>query len=125
MSRLLLDTHTLLWWLSDDAALSTRARIEISDPTNEPLVSTATIWEIAIKCSLGKITAPEDLLDRIAEEDFGWLPVNAAHAWRVGTLPFHHRDPFDRILIAQAAVEGIPIITKDTRFGAYDIETRW
>lgn len=125
MSRLLLDTHTLLWWLSDDPALSMSARSDIADATNEPLVSTASLWEIAIKRSLVTITAPDDLADHIAEANLEWLPLNAAHAWRVGTLPFHHRDPFDRILVAQAAVEGITIITKDTRLRAYDIETRW
>lgn len=125
MNRLLLDTHTLLWWLTDDPALSTRARDEISDPAHEPLVSTATVWEIAIQQSLGKITAPDDLPDRIAQDGFGWLPVSAAHAWQVRELPLHHRDPFDRLLVAQAAVEGIPLITKDPRLSAYDIETRW
>lgn len=125
MSRLLLDTHTLLWWLSDHPALSMSARDDIADPTNEPLVSTASLWEIAIKRSLGKITTPDDLPDHIVEASLDWLPLNAAHAWQVGTLPFHHRDPFDRILVAQAAVENIPIITNDTRLSAYDIETRW
>lgn len=114
-----------MWWLTDDPALSPRARDEIADPINEPLVSGATVWEIAIKQSLGKVTAPDDLPDRIAAERFGWLPVNAAHAWQVRTLPLHHRDPFDRLLVAQAVIEGIPIISKDARFDPYGVETHW
>lgn len=125
MSRLLLDTHALLWWLADDPALSTAARDGIADPTNEPLVSAACIWEIAIKRSLGKLTAPEDLLESINEEGFQWLSVEPTHAWHVRDLPVHHRDPFDRILIAQAIVERLPVITADPHFNDYDVEVRW
>jgi PIN domain nuclease of toxin-antitoxin system len=125
VSRWLLDTHTLLWWLTDDPALSTRARDALADPTHEPLVSAASVWEIAIKRSLGKLTAPDDLPDRIAEHGFGWLPVNAAHAWQVRDLPAHHRDPFDRLIIAQAVVERLPVITIDARFGEYGVQVHW
>lgn len=125
MSRLLLDTHTLLWWLADDPALSTLARAAIADPGNEPLVSAASVWEIAIKRSLGKLTAPEDLLDRIQAEGFSWLAVESAHAWQVRALPPHHADPFDRMLIAQAIVEGLPVITADHNFRAYGIQLQW
>lgn len=125
MSRLLLDTHVLLWWLTDDAALSAPARDELAEPTNEPLVSAASVWEIAIKRSLGKLTAPDDLPDRIVEQGFLWLPVNAAHAWQVRNLPLHHRDPFDRLLVAQALTERLPIITTDARFHDYGVEVRW
>lgn len=125
MSRLLLDTHALLWWLVDDPALSLPARDALADPGNEPLVSAASVWEIAIKRSLGKLTAPDDLPDRIAEQGFSWLPVNAAHAWQVRALPAHHRDPFDRLLIAQALTERLPIITTDARFTDYGVEVYW
>ena len=125
MSRLLLDTHALLWWLTDDPALSATAREGLADPVNEPLVSAASVWEIAIKRSLGKLTAPNDLPDRIAEQGFSWLPVSAAHAWQVRELPAHHRDPFDRLLIAQALVERLAIITTDAHFNDYDIEVYW
>ena len=125
MSRVLVDTHALLWWLADDAALSRTAREAIADPINELLASATSVWEIAIKRALGKLTAPDDLPDRILEGGFEWLDVSARHAWQVGALPPHHRDPFDRLLIAQALVEGLPIVTADARFGAYGVDVRW
>jgi PIN domain nuclease of toxin-antitoxin system len=125
VSRLLLDTHAVLWWLADDPALSSPARDALADPTNEPFVSAVSIWEIAIKRSLGKLTAPDDLPDRIAEQGFSWLPVDIAHAWQVRDLPAHHGDPFDRLLIAQALTERLPIITADARFNDYGVEVRW
>ncbi len=125
MSRLLLDTHVLLWWLADDPALSAPAREALADPATEPLVSAASVWEIAIKRSLGKLTVPDDLPDRIVREGFAWLPVTGAHAWQVRDLPAHHRDPFDRLLIAQALTERLPIITGDARFDAYRVPVLW
>ena len=125
MTRLLLDTHTVLWWLADDPALSPTAREAIADPTNEPLVSAASLWEIAIKRALGKLTAPDDLPDRITEQGLGWLAVEPGHAWQVRDLPAHHRDPFDRILIAQALIERLPVLTIDARFSDYEIQVRW
>lgn len=125
MSRLLVDTHVLLWWLTDSAALSPTARELLADPANEPLVSTASVWEIAIKRSLGKLAAPEDLPDRIADEGFSWLAISAPHAWEVRALPAHHRDPFDRLLVAQALTERLPLITADPSFDAYGVDTRW
>jgi PIN domain nuclease of toxin-antitoxin system len=125
VSRLLVDTHALLWWLADDPSLSPAARDAIADPNNEPLVSAASVWEIAIKRSLGKLTAPDDLPDTIADEGFAWLPISAQHAWTVRDLPIHHADPFDRVLVAQAMVEGVPIVTTDTRFAEYGVDVRW
>jgi PIN domain nuclease of toxin-antitoxin system len=125
VSRLLVDTHALLWWLTDDPALSPEAREALGDPANEPLVSAATVWEIAIKRALGKLTAPDDLPDRIADEGFVWLPITAVHAWAVRDLPAHHRDPFDRLLAAQALIERLPVITTDGRFADYGVEIRW
>lgn len=125
MSRLLVDTHALLWWLTDDRALSLTAREALADPAIEPLVSAASIWEIAIKRSLGKLSAPDDLPERISDEGFSWLAISPAHAWQVRDLPTHHRDPFDRMLIAQALTEHLPVITTDSRFTEYGVEVRW
>ncbi len=125
MSRLLVDTHALLWWLTDDAGLSPVAREAIAAPANEPLVSTASVWEIAIKRSLGKLTAPDDLPEAILDGGFAWLQVTAHHAWQVRGLPAHHRDPFDRMLVAQAVAERVPIVTADPQFGAYGVQVLW
>ena len=125
MNRLLVDTHALLWWLIDDAGLSQTARQALSDPANDVLVSTASVWEIAIKRALGKLSAHDDLPEHIEAQGFGWLPVQAEHAWRVGDLPPHHRDPFDRLLVAQSLIERIPVVSADARFAAYGVDTRW
>lgn len=125
MSRLLVDTHALLWWLTDDSALSSTAREAFADPASEPLVSTASVWEIAIKRSLGKLTAPDDLPDRISGEGFSWLPISPAHAWAVRALPIYHRDPFDRLLVAQALAERLPLISADSQFEQYGVDVRW
>jgi PIN domain nuclease of toxin-antitoxin system len=125
VSRFLVDTHAVLWWLTDDPALSRPARDALGDPANEPLVSTATVWKIAIKRALGKLTAPDDLPDRIVDEGFAWLPIGAAHAWAVRDLPAHHQDPFDRLLVAQALTERLPIVTTDARFADYGVDVRW
>lgn len=125
MSRLLVDTQAVLWWLGDDPALPSAARDVIADPTNEPLVSAASLWEIAIKRSLGKLTVPDDLPQTIVGEGFGWLPVSERHAWRVRDLPLRHRDPFDRLLVAQALSEALPVVTGDRRFGEYGVDVRW
>jgi PIN domain nuclease of toxin-antitoxin system len=83
------------------------------------------MWEIAVKRSLGKLTVPEELPDEIVDAGFGWLPVAPEHAWAVRGLPLHHRDPFDRLLVAQALAERIPIVTRDERFAGYGVETCW
>jgi PIN domain nuclease of toxin-antitoxin system len=125
VSRLLVDTHALLWWLDDAPALSAPARAAIADPGFEALVSIASLWEIAIKRSLGKLDVPDDLPEQIADAGFAWLPVGADHAWAVRDLPPHHRDPFDRLLATQALAERVPIVTRDERFAAYGVEIRW
>ena len=125
MSRLLVDTHAVLWWLSEDKALSPRAYAAIADPSTEPCVSIASLWEIAIKCSTGKLTAEDDLPAILAEEGFAWLPVSTAHVWEVRALPLHHRDPFDRLLVAQALTERLPVVTADQHFAAYGVDVRW
>jgi PIN domain nuclease of toxin-antitoxin system len=125
VTRLLVDTHALLWWLADDARLTADARAAIADPANEPLVSVASVWETAIKRSLGKLSAPDDLPAQIADGGFTWLDVRAEHAWHVRALSAHHRDPFDRLLVAQALVEQVPVITADARFDAYGVDVLW
>ena len=121
---MLIDSHALLWFLAGnskqiDRAL--RAQIEAEATT----VSVASLWEIAIKSSLGKLDAPDDLPTRVEQAGFYLLPVAADHAWQVRQLPSHHRDPFDRLLIAQAQVERLPIFTADALFDAYDVLTVW
>jgi PIN domain nuclease of toxin-antitoxin system len=127
--RVLLDTHTFLWFLLEDPQLSTTANDLIIDPTNDIEVSPATYWEIAIKVSLGKYALPEPydiFIEReIATNDFRILPIEPKHTAVLTTLPFHHRDPFDRLLIAQAMVEAIPILSVDTAFDAYPVTRLW
>ena len=125
MNALLVDTHALLWWLADDPGLSAAARETLAEPANDVLVSTASVFEIAIKRALGKVAAPDDLPSHIEASGFGWLPVTAEHAWQVRGLAAHHRDPFDRLLVAQALVEQMPIVSADPRFAAYGVEVRW
>lgn len=119
--NLLLDTHTLLWWLDDNPTLSAAARAALSEAENLAFVSAATVWEIRIKEALGKLEVPKDFRKVLDAQPFLPLDVTAAHAHTVGTLADHHRDPFDRMLIAQALVERLTIVTRDTRFRAYGV----
>lgn len=119
---LLLDTHILLWWLSDDPLLPAAAREAIAAPESEVLVSAATAWEIAIKKAAGRLDAPDDLLEVVEANDFETLPINVVHALAAGALPPHHSDPFDRMLIAQARAESLTLISVDGRFPRYDVE---
>jgi PIN domain nuclease of toxin-antitoxin system len=127
--RALLDTHTFLWFLLEDPQLSPTASDVIIDPTNDIEVSPATYWEIAIKISLGKYELPEPydiFIEReIMTNDFHILPIEPKHTAVLTTLPFYHRDPFDRLLIAQAMVEAIPILSVDTAFDAYPVTRLW
>jgi PIN domain nuclease of toxin-antitoxin system len=125
VTALLVDTHVLLWWRDDDPALSQRARALIANPDNDALVSIASLWEIAVKQSVGKLDIPEDLPDTTVERGFTWLPITTRHAWRVRALPLHHRDPFDRLLVAQALEEDLAVVTADPRFAAYGVEVLW
>ncbi len=120
--RLLLDAHVLLWWLADDPALGTDARALIADPVNEVFVSAATVWEIAIKRALGKLEAPPDLAGALDELGFAEAPVTAADGERAGGLEAHHRDPFDRMLVAQSLRLGASPVTHDPIFGRYGVE---
>ena len=119
--RVLLDTHVLLWWLDDDHRLPDSWRAVISDPRNDVLVSAVTVAEIAIKSSVGKLEAPADLLNALRISNLDTLPLQADHAAALRDLPWHHRDPFDRLLIAQATVEDLAVASVDRSFAAYAV----
>jgi PIN domain nuclease of toxin-antitoxin system len=127
--RLLLDAHTFLWFVWDDVQLGSNARSLIVDASNQKFISAATYWEIAIKVSIGKLDLGEPyrgfMHREINRNNFDTLPVNVDHAAVVSSLPFHHRDPFDRLLIAQAIVEQMPIVNGDHTFDAYPIDRLW
>lgn len=123
--RLLIDSHVLLWHVLDDARLGPVPTAAIEAGAAEVFVSTASLWEIAIKTSIGKLEAPDDLPERVAEMGFVLLPVTSDHAWHVRSLPHHHGDPFDRLLIAQAQLERLPIVTADPAFEAYGVAVLW
>lgn len=125
LRRYLADTHAVLWFLDGDLSLPPSARELIQDPTNQVWVSVASLWEAAIKRGLGKLRPPPDLPDLIAAEGFELLAVAPEDAWSVADLPHHHRDPFDRLLIAQAVSRDVPIITGDPQFSEYEVATRW
>jgi len=122
MRGLLLDTHILLWWLSDSERLPSLARSTLRGSEAACFVSAATLWEIGIKRALGKLEVPAELAPVVAEEGFHGLAISFAHAERAACLPPHHRDPFDRMLVAQAQVEGLTLMTADERFRAYDVD---
>jgi PIN domain nuclease of toxin-antitoxin system len=117
--NLLLDTHLLLWWLGDDPALSPAATTLIRDAENTIFVSAVSHWEIRLKESVGKLRLPADFEKALAAQSFENLPLKAAHARQIVTLPWHHRDPFDRMLIAQAKAERLRFLTADRTLAAY------
>jgi PIN domain nuclease of toxin-antitoxin system len=117
---LLLDTHALLWWLAG-APLDEEASARLSDPAELVVVSAASIWEAAVKLALGKLTVPEALGQAVREEGFEPLPITFEHAERAAGLPPHHRDPFDRMLVAQAQLEDLTVVTRDSAFAAYEV----
>jgi PIN domain nuclease of toxin-antitoxin system len=127
--RVLLDTHAFLWWIVDDPRLSTRAREIIGDGANELLLSAASGWEIATKAGLGKLDLPGDvesfILDQMALNAIDGLAVLMRHALHIQKLPQYHRDPFDRLLVAQAELEDLPILTADPQVAQYAVRTIW
>jgi PIN domain nuclease of toxin-antitoxin system len=123
--RALLDTHALLWSLEGSDRLSPSARAVIEDEANEILVSVVSAWEMSVKRSLGKLTAPDDLEKAIADAGFMQRLVRFADCNRLSALPSIHRDPFDRMLISQALEDGIPLVTKDDVISRYAIQTIW
>ena len=127
--RYLIDTHVLLWWLFDDSKLPIAIREIIAEPQNEILVSSASAWEVCTKHRLGKLSVADvlvrDISGWVARAGFVELPVSIAHAQRAGSWISPHRDPFDRMLAAQSAVESIPLITADRALGTFGIELVW
>ncbi len=124
--RVLLDTHALLWWLTDDPALSRRAHEVIADPDSVLFVSAASLWEISVKSAAGRIdTGDLNLPEEIASSGFLDLPINSHHAWQAGQLPRHHGDPFDRLLAAQALRERLVCVTRDKAFARYGVPVLW
>jgi PIN domain nuclease of toxin-antitoxin system len=125
---LLLDTHAFLWFVTGDRRLSSRSRAVIEQEDSRLLLSAASVWEMAIKSSLGRLSLPSRLEDYVAEkvgEGFEVLPIDWTHAAGVERLPFHHRDPFDRLLVAQSLAEGVPIVTRDRVFRKYGVRVVW
>ena len=123
MRRLVLDTYVLLWWLGDDPQLGHAARDLIADAKNEVMVSAASGWEISIKKSIGKLAAPDGLDNIIVDEGFTALSISFFHGELAGRLPPLHRDPFDRMLVAQAQAEGLEIVTADAAIAQYAVRT--
>jgi PIN domain nuclease of toxin-antitoxin system len=121
--RVLLDTHALLWWLSDDRRLGATARATISDSANDVLASVVSLWEIVVKLRIGKLDADISAIERaISRDGFQRLPITPAHLAAVVTLPSHHRDPFDHLLIAQAMTEGATFLSEDRNAKSYPVQ---
>jgi PIN domain nuclease of toxin-antitoxin system len=127
--RVLLDTHSFLWWITDDPRLSPRAREIMSGGENHLFLSSASAWEIAIKARLGRLTIPEPIATfvtaQLTENAIEGLPIDLSHALHVHLLPDHHRDPFDRMLVTQSQLENLPILTGDPLIARYGVETIW
>lgn len=119
MSGLLLDTHAFLWWM--DGTLDPPVLDAVADPNTIVALSAVSVFEIAYKVARGRLATPEEPLDAMRTAGFDPLPVSVDHAHRAGTLPLHHRDPFDRMLIAQAQIEGLVVVTRDRMIGRYDV----
>jgi PIN domain nuclease of toxin-antitoxin system len=126
--EVLLDTHAVIWWFEGAAGLSKRASSIIASSDNFILISAAVGWELAIKANLGKFNTPslvQELHQLVEREGFAELPISLEHAVRAGLLPLHHRDPFDRLLVAQAQALGAPILSADRALDAYDVRRIW
>ncbi len=123
--KLLLDTHAALWFLSGDERLGENARRHLTDGSNVVLLSAAVVWEIAIKRALGKLTVPDEYLTVLLDAGVQPLPISVAHAAAVQRLPPHHRDPFDRMLIGQARIEGGALVSRDDALAPYDVTLIW
>jgi PIN domain nuclease of toxin-antitoxin system len=124
-----MDTHTFIWWVLDMPNLSDSCREIMANGENEVLLSVASSYEIAYKADQGRLTLPDSpeayIRSRLAANGFGSLPIELSHALRAGVLPKIHADPFDRMLVAQAQIEGMPILTVDPAISRYDVETIW
>jgi len=127
--KVLIDTHTFLWWNTEDPLLSARAREIIADGQNEVFLSAASVWEITIKTAKGRLILPQPpalyISSRVSLYRFRSLPIQISHATHVFELPPYHHDPFDRMLIVQSQLESLPLVTKDEDIQKYDLETIW
>ena len=127
--NILLDTHTFLWFVDDNPRLSEPARILIESDNSQPFISMASLWEMAIKISLGKLQLkqPYEIFvpQQLTSNGIGVLNLSIEHTTAIATLPFHHRDPFDRLIIAQAQIENMPLVSVDPAFDAYKIKRVW
>ena len=127
--KVLMDTHTFLWWNTEDPLLSVHAKEIIADGKNEVFLSAVSVWEIVIKTAIGRLILPESpaqyISSRMSMYRFRSLPIQISHAVHVYELPPHHNDPFDRMLIAQSRLESLPLVTKDENIQRYDLETIW
>ena len=123
--RLLLDTHVVLAWLRGDSDLGARARRQLEDDSNQLIVSAVVVWEVAIKRALGQLEVPMTFVADVVQSDALKLPVTLQHAAGVERLPHHHRDPFDRLLISQARIEGATLVSSDKAMRAYDVPVLW
>jgi PIN domain nuclease of toxin-antitoxin system len=127
--RVLIDTHVFLWWVEGDRALPAKARDALADPDNECLLSMASAWELAIKTGLGKLqlalSVRRYVREHVAANGFRLLDIGLAHIGRLEGLPLHHRDPFDRLLIAQSLEEKLPVVTADPMFRKYGVKRLW
>ena len=125
MATVLLDTHAVLWWLAGDRRLPDSCRQLIEDPKNLILVSAASAWEVSIKMAVGKLSAPDDLLDAVADSGLEWIGIEPAEAYAAGALPLHHRDPFDRLLVAQAHARSASLLSRDEGLDRYSVRRIW
>jgi PIN domain nuclease of toxin-antitoxin system len=127
--KALLDTHAFIWWANDDPSLSPTAKSVIADRSNEIFLSAITSWELAIKVSIGKLSLAQPVSSfvdaQIAQYSFQPLTITHVHTYQVETLPLHHKDPFDRLLIAQATIENLILLTCDSEFAPYGVPTLW
>ena len=127
--NLLLDTHTFLWFIAGDSSLSETAKLSIEDEENHSFVSSASIWEITIKASLGRLEVPLPpstlVREHVRGNNFEFLNLSPTHFDTLYSLPSHHKDPFDRLIISQAISENMELVTIDHQFGPYDVITRW
>ncbi len=123
--NLLLDTHAALWWVSDDPRFGSGAEKLVLDPRSRVLFSAVVMWEVTVKRSLGKLSVPDDWSGRLLDGGAIPLPISLDHAARVGALADHHRDPFDRLLVAQALVENATLLSRDAALSAYGVPVAW
>lgn len=121
--NLLLDSHAFLWWIHGGQEIGATAREAVADPASVVFVSAASVWELSIKRAIGKLEAPGVFEDELEAHGFRPLPISVAHAERAGGLPLHHKDPFDRMLVAQAQIEDLVLVTRDPAIGAYEVRT--